>query len=187
MKDPKKDLISKVLYFRKQRQSGFKKSSRSQSDPKLKEGLRKGTEFESYVVRKFDEEYFTLIEWRSDKNVEGIFPLMSKFPDLEFYFESKTENLFFAIECKWRESFAKEKILLDQFQLENYRDYQRVTKNPTFLVLGIGNLPSNPNQVYIIPIDQIESEVLHEFNLGVYKRHDPMNNFFLDCRFRLLR
>jgi hypothetical protein len=149
--------------------------------------LQKGTEFETYVVRRFDPEYFTLIEWRSDKSVDDIFPLMSKFPDLEFYFESNSESKYFAIECKWRETFTKERIYLDGFQVENYRHYQSVTGNLTFVVLGVGNIPSNPNQVYTIPLDEIETDVLHEFEIDIYRRDNPKDNFFLNCRSGILR
>lgn len=147
MQNPKTYLINRILEFRRK---SFRKFARtSNSDDRLppkdsQENQRKGTEFEAFVVQRFDRTYFTLVEWRSDKNVNGIFPLMSKFPDLEFYFESQTECCQFAIECKWREHFYKERIWLDQFQLDNYNHYQLVTGYQTFILLGVGNIPSLP-------------------------------------------
>lgn len=128
-KDPKKQLVEQVLSYRKHLRQRYMQSSQFQVNHKKtksasKISLQKGTEFESFVVRRFDPKYFTLIEWRSDKAVDEIFPLMSKFPDLEFYFESGSERNYFAVECKWRENFLEEKLYLDKYQIENYRHYQ---------------------------------------------------------------
>ena len=74
---------------------------------------------------------------------------MSKFPDLELCFDLNPYH--FAVECKWREYFYKGCIMLDKFQLENYRHYQEVTGNPTFIIIGIGDKPIAPTQIYIVP------------------------------------
>jgi hypothetical protein len=64
----------------------------------------KGDAFEQFVVKNFDKAYFTLQEWRSDKYVDGIYPVSNHFPDLEviFTFKSKGFREAFAVECKWR-------------------------------------------------------------------------------------
>jgi len=146
------------------------------------ENRKKGTDFEAFIVQRFDPTYFTLVEWRSDKSVNGIFPVMSKFPDLEFYFESQTESCQFAIECKWKEHFYRDGITLDRFQLENYRHYQEVTGYPTFILLGIGNIPTSPAHLYILPLWDIRSHTLHEFDIEIYRRDNPHDSFFLDCK-----
>jgi hypothetical protein len=192
MKDPKKHLIDRILSFRKQKRiyPGVMPLN-ARSDNKHYENnspsAKKGSEFEAFVVSRFDPELFTLIEWRSDKNTDGIFPLMSKFPDLEFYFESKSENKLFAIECKWRENFLEGKIILNKFHIENYKHYEAVTGNLTFIVIGVGNTPSSPNQVYIIPLKDIDNNILHEFNMGVYRRANPGGMFFLNCASNTLK
>lgn len=145
------------------------------------QSLEKGTEFESFVARRFDETYFTLLEWRSDKSIGGVYPAMNKFPDLEFYYESDNENKHFAIECKWRDNFQNEGITLKDHQLENYRRYEQITGFPTFLIIGVGHQPRRPNQVYILPLKDISKSFLHEFELQYYKRPDPQNNFFINC------
>ena len=66
---------------------------------------RKGYLFEQFVVTLFDREYFTLLEWRSDKCIDGIFPLTCQFPDLEFYFHSQSETLHFAVESQMASIF----------------------------------------------------------------------------------
>jgi hypothetical protein len=185
MQNPKSHLIKRILKFRR------KSSRRIVSAPRYQnrvpwedsqENHKKGIEFEKFVVQRFDRTYFTLIEWRSDKNVNGIFPIMSKFPDLEFYFESQTESCHFAIECKWREHFHEEQIWLDTFHLENYNHYQEVTGYRTFVLLGLGNVPSSPVHVYILRLADIKTHKLHENDIEKYRRHHPHDSFFLDCK-----
>ena len=185
MQNPKTYLINRILEFR--RKSSRKFARRSDFNGRLpsddfEESQRKGTEFEAFVVQRFDPTYFTLVEWRSDKSINGIFPLMSKFPDLEFYFESQTECCQFAIECKWREHFYEDRVWLDTFQLENYNHYQQVTGYPTFVLLGVGNIPSSPTHVYILPLSEIKTHKLHENDIEKYRRQHPHDSFFLDCK-----
>ena len=190
MQNPKTYLINRILKFRRKRFLKFARSSNFEDQlPRedSQENQRKGIEFEAFVVQRFDPTYFTLVEWRSDKNVNGIFPLMSKFPDLEFYFESQSECCHFAIECKWREHFYKERIWLDQFQLDNYNHYQQVTGYQTFVLLGVGNLPSSPTHVYILRLSDIKTHKLHENYIEKYRRHHPHDSFFLDCKSGELR
>jgi hypothetical protein len=161
--------------------------ARSNPNSPDSDALKKGTAFESFIVRRFDPEYFNLIEWRSDKTVDGIFPAMSKYPDLEFQFKLQAKKINFAIECKWRRGFRNEKIVLDSNQIDNYKYYQEETGNPTYLVLGIGNSPSYPVQVYIIPIGNIDSNILHEFEIEIFRRENPHDNFFLHWDSKSLR
>ena len=186
MKYNKSDLTDRVLYFRKHRFTNNEvlpdiTQSRSNNGNQDSISFKKGTEFEAFIVGRFDPEYFSLIEWRSDKTVDGIFPLMSKYPDLEFQFESLSEKLTIAIECKWRDVFQEGKINLDKYQLENYNHYQKVTSNLTFLALGIGHKPSCPAQVYMIPLEHIKSATLHEFEIEIFRRPKPHDTLFLDC------
>ena len=168
-------------------QQDSRKQIPNQTSPETnKNNQEKGLEFEKFVVQRFDQDYFTLVEWRSDKNVGGIFPLMSKFPDLEFYYESKTDFFQFAVECKWREHFYRDCVEIDKYQIENYQHYEKVTGYRTFLVIGIGNVPISPMHLYIIPLSEIKNNKMHEFEMEVYRRKNPLESFFLDCKHQRL-
>lgn len=149
--------------------------------------LQKGLEFEQFVVQLFDREYFQLLEWRSDKSINGISPFMSRFPDLEFYFKLKPESFHFAVECKWKEYFYKDCFEIDPQKLNNYREYETVTQIPVFLVLGIGNKPGHPSEIYSVPLQEIKEPKLHSMTLKPYLRPNPYNQFFLDCKKYILR
>jgi hypothetical protein len=192
MEDSKIHLISRILKLKQKnlkKTQGIHSLSTSKKSNHKKDAslLQKGTEFEAFVVKRFNTNYFTLIEWRSDKDTEGIFPLMSRFPDLEFHYESQTECIQFAVECKWREYFFEDGITFKEFQLDNYRLYESVTGNHTFIVIGIGNTPSHPRNVYILPLKEIKQNKLHEFELNVYRRKQPHDKFFIDCQRKRLQ
>jgi hypothetical protein len=188
MKNSKLQLLNRVIEHHRSRQRYFLSSKANKELTKVDlESFEKGTAFESFVVRHFDPDYFTLIEWRSDKTTDGIYPVMSMFPDLELYFESNSKSLLFAVECKWMNTFYREQIKLNRYQLENYRNYENEMQVPTFLIIGIGNIPSNPNNVYVIPLRDISNDYLNEFEMGVYKRPQPHKDFYLDCQNLFLR
>ena len=192
MGNPKLQLIDRILKSGKRNFAnfrdipGFSKLNQRGSAIFLS-NLDKGTAFEEFVVNRFDDNYFNLIEWRSDKSIKGISALMNKLPDLEFYFESNTQILQFAVECKWREYIVGYSIELKESQLEVYRHYERLTGYPVFVIIGIGNIPHSPNQVYIIPLSEIKGNKLHEFDIQIFKRKQPHDNFFLDCKSQRLR
>jgi hypothetical protein len=159
----------------------------SKSTQQFEENRTKGTQFEKFIVSQFDDEYFHLIEWRGDKNIGGIRALMDQYPDLVFYFQSNTQESYFAVECKWKEYFYHEVFNLEQNHLDNYRYYAEVTGYPVFLIIGIGNTPSSPNHVFVVPLSEIIKPDLHEFELNVFKRPDPKRAFRLHCGSKTLK
>jgi len=143
---------------------------------------RKGYLFEQFVVTLFDREYFTLLEWRSDKCIDGIFQLTCQFPDLEFYFHSQSESLHFAVECKWRQYFTNGIVEWSkETQLANHKQFEKITQIPVFIVLGIGGYPNKPDEVYAIPLGEIDQTSLHCMTLKPYQRKLPYERFFLNC------
>ena len=192
MGSPKPHLINRILKSRKRSFSnfrnipGFSRSTLPSSAISLS-NLDKGTAFEKFVVSRFDDNYFNLIEWRSDKRIGNISALMNKLPDLEFYFESNNDHLQFAVECKWREHIHNYSFEFNESHIKIYRNYQNLTGYPTFIIIGIGNTPSSPNEVYIIPLSEIKGNKLHEFEMQIYKRIRRYDNFFLDCKSQRLK
>ncbi len=99
-------LLKSKLAFKRRYPFYFKTSSEPyQSANQQTESETKGYLFEQFIVSLFTPEYFTLLEWRSDKSFNGIYPVSCQFPDLEFYYKSNFESMHFAVECKWRRYF----------------------------------------------------------------------------------
>ena len=115
-----------------------------------------GHAFEDYIVTLFNKRNFRLLEWRSDKKASnGAYPINNTLPDLEF--ETKGRNSYrFAIECKFRKSFYYGGInWASREQISVYKDYQNQNDIQVYVAIGIGGLPTNPEELFITPLYHI--------------------------------
>lgn len=154
------------------------------------ENKAKGDAFEKYVVLKFDTGYFTIKEWRSDKIVNGIYPVSNHFPDLEIEFNYRKKQIrdTFAVECKYRNGFYKNIIEWAQgYQLDNYKKYAAEIKIPVFIVIGVGGQPEYPSEVYIVPLEKIKNTVFTRDFLSSYKMENKNQHFYWDIGEKVLR
>jgi hypothetical protein len=124
----------------------------------LDESLRKGHQFEDYIITLFNERKFKLIEWRSDKKASnGVYPESCTYPDLEFAFLGRRKHRF-AVECKWREDFKDGKIKWSYLkQIETYCNFQSERNIPVFIAIGIGGLPTHPERLFVTPLHDIKN------------------------------
>ena len=129
----------------------------------MNDEVLKGREFEDYVVDFFDlpnSKKLTLKEWRGDKSLPGIYPESNSAPDFVFEYDGKP----FAVECKWRSHLPKdiEKELLPAERMASFQQFSTDRRMPVCLLLGIGGLPNDPDNLYFICIDKVFSlESLH--------------------------
>lgn len=147
---------------------------------------KKGDDFEKYVVKKFDVKFFKLLDWASDKFIEGTYSISSLNPDMTWEFRIKDIRHKFAVECKWRSDFYKSKIeICSEDQLKRYKKYGDENEQPVFIVLGVGGKASNPNYLYLIPIDEMkETTVGPDFLKGFGKNREK--NFYYDYKTKIL-
>lgn len=161
-----------------QYQDNTKDNSSKQSN--YEENKAKGDAFESFVVKNFNPKYFTLMEWRSDKYVDGVYAVSNHFPDLEVRFKLKNENDTFAVECKYRSRFNDDQIeWTKDNQFDQYKEYALRLNIPVFVVIGIGNTPSSPEQLYSVPLHAFKSTKVSSAFLRPYKK-DIKKNFYWD-------
>jgi hypothetical protein len=154
------------------------------------ENKAKGDAFEKFVVRNFSRKYFTLQEWRSDKYVDGIYAVSNHFPDLEviFNFKEKGVNEAFAIECKWRKNYYKNGIEWAQnYQIKNYKEYAEKLNIPVFVVIGVGGEPEEPEELFIVPLQEMKSNTISKSELANYKKDISDTRFFWDYEKNKLR
>lgn len=147
------------------------------------ENKAKGDAFERFVVKNFDPKYFTLQEWRSDKYVDGIYPISNHFPDLEVIFDFKSKGIrqLFAIECKWRKNYYKNSIeWARDYQIRNYKEYADTIKIPVFVVIGVAGEPENPQELFIVPLQKMAGGTISKNELMQYKKNPEDNRFFWD-------
>ena len=147
------------------------------------ENKAKGDAFEKFVVKNFNQKYFTLQEWRSDKYVDGIYAVSNHFPDLEviFNFKEKGVNEAFAIECKWRKNYYNNGIEWAQnYQIKNYKEYAAKLSIPVFVVIGVGGEPKMPEELFIVPLQEMKSNTITKSELANYKKDISDTRFFWD-------
>jgi len=154
------------------------------------ENKAKGDAFETFVVKNFSRKYFTLQEWRSDKYVDGIYAVSNHFPDLEviFNFKKKGINEAFAIECKWRGYYYKNEIKwAENYQINNYKEYAEKLNIPVFVVIGVGGEPKMPEELFIVPLQEMKSNTITKSELANYKKDISDTRFFWDYEKNKLR
>lgn len=142
---------------------------------------KKGLEFEKWVIGKFPEKYYKLIDWKGDKIVDGRYPESSRFPDLEFELQLSNGALKekFSVECKWRKAFHDGKIhWASQEKIAIYNTYAKDRGQAVFLVLGVGGEPSAPERVYVIPLEKAQKTNLTEGAIESFLKKDPNKDFY---------
>jgi len=142
----------------------------------------KGTLFEEYVAVKFDKKYFTLLSWAGDKYANGTFSERTKQPDLFLIFKLGKIEQKFAVECKFRSSYFKNGVSwAKKDMLTNYRKFEKEQQIPVFVIIGVGGKASNPSEVFVLPLKDIEYEFLSKaFLQGYLKKNIQTNNFFFE-------
>jgi len=133
----------------------------------------KGDAFERYVHRKFMKRHFS-VAGTSDWKVDGNHSVDSKEPDFKVAFQGKMK---FAVEAKFTRGSEGGMIRCahSQKQLKRYQRYQKRTKQNTFIVLGVGEPPDDPRDVYIIPVQKLPKHEMPVEQLEGYKQANRGN------------
>ncbi|MDE6301855.1 MAG: hypothetical protein K2M19_09080 [Muribaculaceae bacterium] len=147
----------------------------------------KGRMFEDFVVRlTADSARFTRIHWTGDKCVDGIYALENLLPDLHLRHRLDAGVVEYYVECKYRSSLPDGTLDLTS-QLGRYRRMSSAKDNcELFIAVGLGGLPSAPEQFYVIPSRMIKRDYV--VRLGNFAKclcpptpegfHDYINHYF---------
>jgi hypothetical protein len=137
-----------------------------------------GTDFQKFVNKLFDRNCFTLPERNTVVMQNEAYPVYSMISDTECNTAGQDKRVEFAVECKWRQDFNNGKLNWSKdYQLLNHRRFNHAKDIPVFVIIGVGGLPSNPEEVFIIPLDRIQSTSLNREQLKPLKRADPRKSF----------
>lgn len=147
----------------------------------------KGLAFEKFVVSRFNKEVFALKQWQGDKFHNGRFAEANQHPDLLLEFHLKDTKAQFAVECKWKAHLPEEHHWAEDRQIENYRKFADETKLPVFVVLGFGGEPSEPAEVYILPLEKLKHSKVKKHYLNEFKREKAGQGFFYEAEKGVLR
>lgn len=138
----------------------------------------KGKRFEKYVMEKFDDRYFDIVEMtHSWKTNQERYVESSLNPD--FVFRYKPKNEVFAVECKYRSGLNPKGMLecCKPNQLTRYREFEKQRNIPVFMVVGFAGLDDNPDDLFVIPLKEMKYPALYP---SVYRNYskNPKTNFF---------
>ncbi len=112
---------------------------------------QKGDAFENYMIQKIGKIPGAIfVSKNSDYHQNGVSAAENRDPDLKF----KIGQELIAIECKYRSSFsASGKIeWAKEYQLNNYRSFEKEKNHSVFIAIGVGGSPALPKKLYIVPL-----------------------------------
>lgn len=148
---------------------------------------KQGDDFEKFVVKKFNKDFFTIKEWAGDKYVDGSYAETTPQPDLLMELRIQENTSRFAVECKWRKNLYKNGIIFaSREQLNRYKSYEEKNGIQVFLAIGMGGKGMSPENLYVIPLNDIDKNYIHKSKLSRYEK-DKDNNFFYDYKTKKLK
>ena len=147
-------------------------SNKQHEENRVDDSVEKGRQFENFVVKRFESEHFyRLKEWRGDKFIDGIYAESNMYPDLEIEFQIKGVKRRFAIECKFRSSCLNDVVKFAEYrQLQNYKRFQKQNRIPVYILLGLGGEASNPKELFLMPVNELETNEIQYDSLKKFKK-----------------
>jgi len=137
----------------------------------------KGKRFEKYILNKFDPKYFTVVEQthsfqtNTDRFVES-----GNNPDYVLRYNPSKD--VFAVECKYRSHLTNKMLeCCKPHQLDRYREFAKKRNIPVYLVVGLGGDDELPDDLFVIPLEQMKYPSLYPSVYSQFSKN-PNNNFF---------
>jgi hypothetical protein len=148
----------------------------------INQNKKKGDDFEKFIIKKFNKQYFTIKQWAGDKFIDGTYSEKTQQPDIIVEFNLRDYSKKVAIECKWRSSTFKGGVQVSYAdQLKRYKEFEQQEKTDVYIALGIGGRASMPDSLYLIPLKSISNPFISENDLSSFKMKID-NSFFLNAK-----
>lgn len=122
---------------------------------------RLGNDFEDYVITMFEPEKFELIHRTpTNDDTNGRFVHSMVYPDLRF--REKTTGKKFWVEVKFRARTEDRGVITwcNDNQLRNYKRTMYESRDPVFVMIGVGGSVQCPERVYLVNLDRINFTIL---------------------------
>ncbi|MDE5877330.1 MAG: hypothetical protein K2H47_07540 [Muribaculaceae bacterium] len=137
----------------------------------------KGNQFENYVANCFkNRNIFSVLEWhQGPTSSEGVYGINCLNPDFKIRHKFRDNfNVVYWVECKYRSAPT---IIFNEYQLKRYYKIQHDTHLKVIMVIGTGGTPDSPEEVFVVPLDVISSNVMSAEQLKTFKLIDPHATF----------
>ena len=153
----------------KKQHYGFEHSAPESSSTKT--AARIGYEFEKFVVDLFPTSFYRIKFWTSDKSSNNhVCADSNQYPDLLVELTKNGTKYPFAVECKYRSNLLETGFELGAKQLANYRQFESENDVIVFIAIGIAGSPSNPKDLYVMPLSDIKGNVVPVAQLKLWYR-----------------
>jgi hypothetical protein len=150
------------------------------------QNMRKGHEFESHVASLFTmkKDYFSIVQWTTDHSDkrQGIRVESDSTPDMVIRYKPK--DMVFAVECKWRaNSYYNNQTRMhvvkwaEPYQIRQYQKFSEEHSVPVYIVIGLGGEPSNPEDMFCLPLSMAKYPELFGGLIERFRRPSPNTPF----------
>ncbi|MCK4796215.1 MAG: hypothetical protein KAT05_02470, partial [Spirochaetes bacterium] len=119
-----------------------------------------GEQFVDYTKSLFDDSDWKLLRAGPDRSQkEGRNVRDDSDPDLEVQYRKNYREI--AVECKYLSFYSEwyhgseRKLRINNKNIKNYKAYHLRTGIKTYILFGVGGKPSEPKDMYLIPLNQI--------------------------------
>ncbi|HEX9896749.1 MAG TPA: hypothetical protein VGA85_03705 [Dehalococcoidales bacterium] len=125
-----------------------------QPDTIIPDTFAKGEAFQDYVSEVlFPDDQYELL-YKTPDYITNQKRRIKSTMDPDFKFRSRSTGKEFWIEVKYRSQYFDDSISwLNYYQIKRYRELNKET--PVYIVIGIGNYPTLPSEIFLIPIGEI--------------------------------
>lgn len=140
------------------------------------ESVKKGDEFERYVVDRFRDEFFSIVDWTTDMTRKhNRFVESECNPDLVI--RHRESNEIFCVECKYRSRLVNGDFAWSYpDQMNRYFSFAQERQILFYVVLGLEGRPNSPAEVFCVPLEVAKNPKLPMHSIRKYY-HDPREDF----------
>ena len=146
----------------------------------IDESIVKGKEFECFVRRHLftHDDYCMLERTHNYTSDEKEFVESSKNPD--FKFRSRKSGKVFFVEAKFRSVLFNGEFAHKHYQFRRYREINKET--PVCIIIGVGCQPKSPEQVFLIPVRDINTTYVTLFRSFLNRYQIPLKPMHKCCK-----
>lgn len=182
-------LIVIVLVVLKAKRKKRTQVSRAVEHPSSKpiEKSKEDKEFEQFVIRKLHPEKFKKHVWQEAKLPEELDGAVVPQPELVYQLLTEQHALWVALECKFLNKEVRGRVeLATANQLIDYNTFSHSKNAKVYIVLGAGGHPQMPFEMYVVPLTEVDSNVVSAEFLAPYK-HAPQADLQFDFSVNALK
>ena len=124
-----------------------------------KDPYEKGVAFEKYIINLLPEQDWSIVDYTKD-TIKDIPRKIESSSNPDIILRHRGTNKLVALECKYRADFFRTEtgriMLVKDYQINNYKAFNKEKGYPVFIVVGVGNKPSNPGRLFLFPLNSIQ-------------------------------